>query len=469
MLNISSMLFKELNRSDIRYVIWKGTNRFTDGLNGIGDVDILVHPDDKNKLRSVLKSLDFLNPASQKYSAHNSIEDFIGFDCETGMLIHLHTYYNIVFGKNNVNEYSFIPFETCFEISEKSSEINIQNPSIEYLILLCRIFTGAITDSEKIAENKSFLASKITSDSFITDTKNVGLTADEAKRLYSAVSDSDSLTGDFYDILGKLLKKNTELASLKYLIKKLHYVFLKRFCSDSAADFLKKSLKAQGLFIAFVGQDGAGKSTVTKDIISWLRWKLEARTFYLGSGEHYHSLQRIIIKKLRNKRIFRIPIAILAVSDQKRIARRAYKILKRADRFRQNGGIAVFDRFPQTVYPGINDSAKIRTNYLPKTNNKAAKLYMRAAAKKEEKYIEKAIRFSPDLLIKLMLSPEESLRRKPKEKIEFIEKKHEIIKELDFGAKNIYTVDVTQKYEREMIEIKNIIWDILVKYNPIGI
>ena len=85
------------------------------------------------------------------------------------------------------------------------------------------------------------------------------------------------------------------------------------------------------------------------------------------------------------------------------------------------------------------------------------------AAEKEEKYLEKAVEISPDLLIKLMLSVEESLKRKPYEKPEGIIKKHEIIKELSFGAKEIHTVDVTQNYDDELIEIKNIIWNNLKK------
>ncbi len=45
----------------------------------------------------------------------------------------------------------------------------------------------------------------------------------------------------------------------------------------------------KGFSVAFIGQDGAGKSTVSDLICSWLNWKIEAKKFYLGSGDHYNS------------------------------------------------------------------------------------------------------------------------------------------------------------------------------------
>ncbi|MCV4821040.1 hypothetical protein OFM15_33690, partial [Escherichia coli] len=41
----------------------------------------------------------------------------------------------------------------------------------------------------------------------------------------------------------------------------------------------------QGLVIAFVGSDGAGKSTVTREIRKWLRYKLDVHGYYMGSGQ----------------------------------------------------------------------------------------------------------------------------------------------------------------------------------------
>ncbi|MBQ7595208.1 MAG: hypothetical protein IJU45_00930 [Clostridia bacterium] len=463
MLDISIRLSEELNKSNIRYLLWKGNNHFKDGLCGKGDVDMLVHRDDRQKVHSVLKTMLFLNPETQAFSRHDDIEDFIGFDSQTGTLIHLHLHFNIVFGKKNVDEYSFVPTEKCFDLCVKSDGFNLQDPAVEYLILLCRVYTGALTNAEKISENTSYLKSRISRESFTQASQKCGLSQKEAETVFDFIESNQSDISCLSDILNSLIKKNSAHASLKYYKRKIQYILYKKLFKNSVKIFTKKSLKNGGRLIAFVGQDGAGKSTAAKDVLRWLRWKLEARKFYLGSGEHYFSVQKKLTKLIPNKGIFRIPVALLVVSDNKNNARRVYKTIKKAKRYSTNGGIAVFDRFPQTVYAGINDSAKIRANYLNKTNNKAARAYMLRAAKKEEKYIEKAVETAPDLLIKLMLSVEESLRRKPDEKAEGIARKHEIIKELSFGAKEIHTVDVTQNYDDELIEIKNIIWNNIIK------
>lgn len=81
----------------------------------------------------------------------------------------------------------------------------------------------------------------------------------------------------------------------------------------------------------------------------------------------------------------------------------------------------------------------------------------------EEKYINKILSYSPDIVIKLMLPPEESLRRKPEENYNDVKEKHDIIKTLSFNHSAVYTIDATMPYEQEIILIKNIIWDTLIR------
>ncbi len=81
----------------------------------------------------------------------------------------------------------------------------------------------------------------------------------------------------------------------------------------------------------------------------------------------------------------------------------------------------------------------------------------------EEKKLAKAVKYNPDIVFKFMLSPEESLRRKPQENYESVCRKHEIIKSLEFPNSKVFVIDATQPYEQELIQIKNIIWDNIQK------
>lgn len=225
----------------------------------------------------------------------------------------------------------------------------------------------------------------------------------------------------------------------------------------------KKVLKdnKRGLIICFIGQDGAGKSTVSNDILTWLRWKIEAKKFYLGSGDHYHSWKKNVIKKLSEgskNPLKKALTGILSVWDSVSLAHHVYKTILFANKYANNGGIAIFDRYPQIQYNGINDGPKIRCNVLPRIPGFLAKSIVKLFAQREEKYLLKASSYSPDIVFKLSLSVEESMRRKPEEVIENVQKKHDIIKSLEFNTSTVYEINAEQDYQQELLSIKNIIW-----------
>ena len=459
MLKISQQLLEQLNNNSVRYLHWKGSNHFTDGFCGKGDVDLLVHEGDKDKLYALLKALGFLRPETQVFLRHPQIEDWIGMDKPTGTLIHLHLHFRAVFGKQLVNEYTFLPYDVCFELAREQEGCMVQDPAVEFLILLCRIFTGALKNEDKIKANFSYLRANTNEADFRLSVTRCGLSGSEADRLYALFEQEQPDVQPVAGILKKLIKKERSFPALRQLKRRLQYETYRRIFPRSLSRFTKKALSSGGARIAFVGQDGAGKSTVTRDIGNWLRWKLEVRNFYLGSGEHYRSPQRSLAARLPHNGVFRPLAALLVVSDYRRVARLTLKTLRKTGRYLKNGGIALFDRYPQAEVPGINDGAKIRTFYLPKVKGKLPRACVEHAAKREEHYLALAAKIAPDLLIKLMLPPEESLRRKPEEDPELVAKKHQVIRSLSFGAKDVRTVDVTRPYETELVEIKNIIWD----------
>lgn len=231
--------------------------------------------------------------------------------------------------------------------------------------------------------------------------------------------------------------------------------------------FLRKvPVNKRGVLIAFLGQDGAGKSTVTDDIVKWLNWKIEARKFYLGSGEHYFSWQKKIKKIIHSSNpLLKILDGMLAVSDAKSLAKHSYKTLLKAKHYCRKGGIAIFDRFPQVQFVGINDGPKIRSNYLTKVTSPIIRGIVNHYAAIEEKYLKKASLIIPDLVIKLILPPEVSIQRKPQEDLENVKQKHEIIKSLEFPGSEVHVVDATMNYQLEMILIKNCIWDKIVEFS----
>lgn len=224
--------------------------------------------------------------------------------------------------------------------------------------------------------------------------------------------------------------------------------------------FLHKSLGYKfGLSIAFIGQDGAGKSTITEHICKWLNWKIEARKFYLGSGDHYHSIFKTIKKVLNcNNHFAKVIWSLLNILDLAYLSIHNRRIVINAHKYTIKGGIALFDRYPQNQVSGINDGPKIRTNYSNKIKNRFLKGIINTLAKVEEKNISIMLDYSPDVVIKLILPPEESIKRKPEENLKNVIEKHDIIKKLVFPNSKIYNIDATMHYDDEILLIKNIIW-----------
>lgn len=247
----------------------------------------------------------------------------------------------------------------------------------------------------------------------------------------------------------------------------------------------RKTFPNTHLSICLLGQDGSGKSTVTVELEKWLNWKIDAHRFYLGSGEHYNSLMKRLISKVtkskksvppkeksqydnkpahqgkkRKKNTKNFFVATLVSWSLLRIAQRAYKEVKRANQYMGKGGVALFDRFPQTQFEGIYDGPKIGDYYRQSGLDFGIVKWL---AKRENHLIEKIQRYQPRLVFKLMLSPEESIRRKPFEKLEAVTRKHEITKQLQFPNSDVYTVDATQDYQQEIVFIKNQIWETLLQ------
>ena len=211
----------------------------------------------------------------------------------------------------------------------------------------------------------------------------------------------------------------------------------------------------RGLKVAFLGQDGAGKTTVTGDVLAWLGGKAEY--VYLGSGENYSSWRKTLQEKLPKWGIFKVFRAWLQLSKYKMLSRDVLDKVRLGEKISEKGGVVIYDRYPQTQFPGICDGPKVRLmlEKLPKWS----RWLFRGYARKEEKNLSLASGYCPDIVFKLLLSPEESVRRKPENKLESMKRKRSVIESLKFEGSEVITVDAEMPYEEEIQLIKSKITD----------
>jgi thymidylate kinase len=478
-------LFMKWNTQNICYCHWKGNEHLTGGLDGNTDLDVLLSKAEKVEAEEVLVSLGFIKCKSQYGSRYPGVDDWIGHDSPTGKMIHIHLYYQIITGHKGIEEYKLPWSDLTLQTRgvDDATSVYIMEPSLELVTFYTRFGLKASVNRMLQARNGLFSLGE-------DDKKEINFLKEKAD--WDKI---EKLLLKFYkgysDKMRSLIQKDTfgsedliQLAQITALTFKAHrthgyvlsslqmyyYAVVLRVISFvknrmGVNIITRKTLESRGFMIAFIGQDGSGKSTVTDNVVTWLTWKIEAKKFYLGSGENYYSWQkkfRNLIPKNKNA-LFSALSAWLTLNDFVVLAKHVNRTIVRAERYISKGGIAIFDRYPQIIYPGINDGQKIRCNYVPRIKNKFVKKYAEFCADREEKYLLKAVTHTPDLVYKLMIPPEISIERKPDENIEIVRRKHEIIKEMEFCGSKVHVVDATQRYDEEIKLIRRSIWEKIIQ------
>lgn len=476
MLKVSSILFNTWNKVGLNYCLWKGRGHMEEGLSGKGDIDVLVDERDKSLCHKTLYEMGFLCCQSQNICNVESVYDWLGFDYDTGRMIHVHLYYQIVIGGKNIKEF-ILPWTSksleCRQL-EDNWNIYVQNPNLELITryVIMGIESSGLTEKkDKIWEEIYFIKSICDDQSlyeFLLDFFH-----EDAQKMFDYIKKTYFTCEDyakFSKIVRRNLKKHIRYSWFTIVYRKYN-IFLRTSFDKmrnklfSADVIIRKTPQKGGLVMAFLGQDGAGKSTVSKDIQKWLSWKLETKRFYLGSGDGFHSWYRSLYKYLsiRKKPFYKTICSILLLFQYSHLAKHVYFTVKRGTEYSKKGGIAIFDRFPQILCEGINDGPKIANLAKNKKMNVIIEAFVGFCAKREKMWLTKTVAIEPDLVFKLLLSPDESFRRKPEENYSMIKNKHIIIKNLEFVKSAVYEIDAEQNYDVEVVEIKRIIWQKIQK------
>lgn len=504
MLQVVENLFQLWNDNGVVYCSWKGNSHIEDAMNGTSDFDILVSANSIENSALLLKKAGYMLCITQPDSRYPGVQDWIGVDTETGTMIHIHLHQFMIAGHSGVMEYILPWNDIAFSTRHLNDEYNIymMNPSLEILLLFTRL--GIEHSSRKLKKTHEGWVLKEKTQieiSYLKERIDRNLTLELAKELFPACFEAimrliEKEVIDAKDIeqLTTVTKKTCAKWS-RYSITKTKFLILLKYFKKVAVRKWNKSMwrgcitkkvptSGKGVSIAFIGQDGCGKSTVTHDIEAWLNWKIDAHRFYLGSGDHYNgTLKRFLSKaerikrsginahegdkvitelkknKRRKKSLKNFLVAFLVSQNHINVVKRAYKEVRLSESYRSKGGIPLFDRFPQNQFEGIYDGPKIAT-YIDETG--LDYWLIRLLSKKEKKYINKIQQYQPQLIFKLLLPPEESIRRKPFEDLQAVTLKHEITKSLFFANSKILLVDATQDYQKELIFIKKEIWEAII-------
>ena len=465
-LQMSIELSDALKSNHIRFAHWKGNFHLNDSLAGRSDLELLVLPNDRNTLENVLENLNFKKVKSQNWSSYPQVEDWIGFDSDTGNLLHLHTHYALVITLS-YGRYIRLPWLKVFFENLKIDDASgwpIPEPALEAINLLIRLNAKIMASPQKITEIISekekevrWLLSNSSADDIYRICNKIKLDApvDLEKKIQEIVKDKNrekliTLSEYFFKQLPASEKDRSNFTNLQSLRHKYYLKAWQKFPNFYGALHLKKTFLGRGKIIALVGSDGSGKSSLSNDLTNWITCKIDAHYFYFGKRpflksykKRYYSAADIVLGETKLSRIIK---KLTADYYYAYISKHKAKLFQLAQKVCDNGSIAICDRFPQKDIDGMNDGPKLYKN----KNSLASEIEM--------KYLKEVINSGADIVFRLHVTPEIAHARKPEHDISIIEQKCNNIKKLTFPNALIIDVDATKPYQEVLLNIKREIW-----------
>lgn len=485
-------LFSDLSAHGVRYCHWKSNEHLTAGLTGDTDLDILIDTADARLAYELMEKNHFVRVLSHPWKQYSAVEDWLGLDADQMLQTHLHVHYRLLTGLKNVKD-QYFPFHKLVLDNtirhERYPEIQVCNPNIELLLLLSRaVLKKSALSAGKAVLNKDSLREyqyllERTDEEALSGFAGQMFSPSTAKMAVSLCHNPDDWK-TFQSFRKALLKElrfqqrsNRFFAECQYLWRMLLYRGSKLIRMPMR---LKKKKATGGKLISFIGVDGSGKTTLARFLVNALSWKLDCSYVYLGVGDGKSSLLNRLKKQLYRLKKSKADVGTSEASSAERKhsphlsakqklkktlsnlvclsnARYKYRTIRKICKRVNAGEIIVTDRYPQMEFPGIFDGMTITTfpggGFLCRFNERLAR--------QEKKLFTEMCSVNPDIVVKLVVPLEVSLKRKPcsGKGLDIIRRKIEITELYHYRGSKELVVDSSRDLEDTKREVLSLLWE----------
>lgn len=450
-----SRLLSGFENEGVRYVHWKSNNNIHLALSGHDDLDILVHPEDAAATRSVLSELHFIQGKSDKDAWQPNMYHFFAQDAGSNQLVHLHLHYALTLGFDYHKNFTLPVLEWYLEDRRHNGVIFLPAPEREYIIMVIRTLiknsrSAAIAEfpmrqirnlirkqpsgQTSASKELEWLHAQIDDASVKDALTSSGLSLEPTQFLklakIAASNDGTSLRMAAADLKKSLAatRQTSEAVSLWLSVKRINRIRLATLKTKigGPAPHAKRP-EFGGRIIAFIGGDGAGKSTNVSQTYKTLSRHLSVTQIHIGRPRRSASgLTMSIVAK------------ILHALGQQDLAQNfkhlalAYnreKEFNRAQTARNAGSIVIMDRLPHNAITWM-DAPRICTPQ-SRLEHKLATI---------ERRIYNRIQ-GVDLIVVLKLDPQIACTRRPEDDRDtLLERSGEIWRQ-DWLAQHMMTVN----------------------------
>ena len=314
-LKLATSLFVDLADKDVRYVHWKSNEHLDAALRGETDLDLLIDSNDLDTFLAVVDGYNFVEmhpPGSRVTPGGRAL---LGFDRETGSLVHLDVYERLILGERHTKNHH-LPLEDWL-LSETATLHGVRTPTPEReLVLLfiravikttrrqlARAIRGrGVAIPERILDEIVWLVERIEPDPLkgAAVSAEVSITGEELVGFAQRAVEGRIDVSYLKETRRSLIRRLRRYERSPRLVAVFRRAWLRSRASRPARSRLGWGIAAKRLspptpLIAVVGADGCGKTTLTTDIHHWLEWKLGAQHVYFGqpkSGFFFRALNR---------------------------------------------------------------------------------------------------------------------------------------------------------------------------------
>jgi hypothetical protein len=481
-LKICQDFFDYLETNDIKVCHWKSNSRLDKGLEGGTDLDLLVDRSQRPLFSRALAEFGFKRILPPPGENLPDLEDHLGFDHQSGRLVHLHLHYSLITGQKYIKNHH-LPLERfLLENSYHSGVLKVPLAEAEMLMLIIRaslklrptdLLRKILGETpapypEDVMEEFSYLCRDYDRNRLLRLLQKSDLPVSQSRLLIFA----DRMSRGSMTVSDALSMRNHLLYSLKPYRRMDRAEALRRSVLGHLRDLPlarrlrrkpRKTLKKGGLLLAVVGADGSGKSSLVRDLTEWLSWKLETRAVYYGIPKTvkmrmlnqlcgaFDLLGRRLSTDTSGSRLDRLT-GSLSAARWIQVARKRRDLYRQSRKMTEMGLLVLSDRYPLPAFWRMTrpmDGPRIRAE--GRAGNG------RRAAREEEYYGEIG---PPDHLFILRTGLDELKRRKEvvderdlNERVAVIEKAK--------NEKGTTVIDGESEYPDVLLDLKRKIWELI--------
>lgn len=482
-------LIAALHDRRIEYCYWKSRSRAGLALSGATDLDLLIGRASQHAAERIVLSCGFKPFPSVPARAHPSMRSFLRYDGDSGKLFHVHLHGRLVLGSALSKTY-LVPWESTLlsnAIPCGRSGLRMLDPASEAVLWVVRCCLEVRRTDPAVLRHWPEAIAKFASDRrtltkfadaiAIRDRAEQLLGADLAAAVTAALFDNRGIEGNrvLRSAVRRRLVRFRMYGSLEAAIRlagaaghslfgRLNrgYVHWPRPCNRVAPN--------GGIVVAILGVDGSGKSTLARGLREWLGREVDVLPIYFGTGGGRPSLLLWpfktavpLVTSILNQKpkgashgavseagpsvaysvLLTLWATILAVEKRQK--------LLAARRGASRGMVVITDRYPQDQLLDFNDGPLLPR--LPQVPGWLRRFEASAYALARD--------LSPDLVIKLVATPELIAEREPAMSPSVILKRTSDATKLSFSAAVVVNIPASQPVADVLRAAKDEVWRML--------